>query len=165
MVKCALKSVRVTLLLVISHHLMFNRSIFLLNAEMLNLSAEHRVHPGKKKFICMWWRKLLISLQSEWWECAQTAQPSASGIFVCPSHRLFVSLSYVCSACILSGLICIVWLDAFHFCVVNCIWNVLLHEYRQSTAAIEPVSFCISLFLCYFHPPHSWNIILFYRSQ
>ncbi len=67
----------------------------------------------EKKFICMWWRKLLISLQSEWWECAQTAQPSASGIFVCPSHRLFVSLSYVCSACILSGLICIVWLDAF----------------------------------------------------
>ena len=42
----------------------------------------------------MWWRKLLISLQSEWWACAQTVWPGASGFFlpvlaaVCLSLRL-----------------------------------------------------------------------------
>lgn len=63
--------------------------------------------PPWKKFICMWQRKLLISVQSERWVCVLTVQPSAGGIFVCPSRRLFVSTSFVYSACILFVLICI----------------------------------------------------------
>lgn len=51
--------------------------------------------------------KKTIDFPAVWMECAQAAQPSASGIFVCPSRCLFVSLPFVCAACILSVLICI----------------------------------------------------------
>lgn len=63
--------------------------------------------PWKKIKNHLYVVKKTIDFPAVWMECAQVAQPSASGIFVCPSCRLFVSLSFVCTACILSVLICI----------------------------------------------------------
>lgn len=59
----------------------------------------------KKKIICMWWRKLLISLQSEWNVLRQRSRVQVG--FLSVLAAVYLSLSFVCTACILSVLICI----------------------------------------------------------
>lgn len=53
----------------------------------------------------MWWRKLLISLQSEWNVLRQRSRVQVG--FLSVLAAVYLSLSFVCTACILSVLICI----------------------------------------------------------
>lgn len=90
-----------------------------------------QVHLGKKKKTHLYVMKKTIDFPAVWMVgmCSDSAAECKWDFFffACPRCRLFVSLPFVCIACILSApdLHRRVWPDAFHFWAANRVWDVL----------------------------------------
>lgn len=121
-------------------------------------SCRTQVHPGKKKkIICMWWRKLLISLQSEWNVLRQRSRVQVG--FLSVLAAVYLSLSFVCTACILSVLICICLAGGFSLLgselQLRCTFTWIRTE--PSSHSNANVSFCTLLFsVCQLWSPVHW---------
>lgn len=113
-------------------------------------SCRTQVHPGKKKkkIICMWWRKLLISLQSEWNVLRQRSRVQVG--FLSVLAAVYLSLSFVCTACILSVLICICLAGGFSLLgselQLRCTFTWIRTEPSSHRACkfLDIVIFCLS---------------------